>query len=131
MAFNFRTERWRLHYLGNNTPGYHPHRFFRCLNDWDKFNFLELTGLQEWRKKLRSSLHPVLFALIYHVASLASNALSLPPELHSNLLLAAPKIVQAVSAASCDYFTWRLAQKIYARDDRAAWTTVCIWPNSY
>lgn len=42
------------------------------------------------------------------------------------VLLAAPKVVQAVFAAAGDWFTWRLAVRVYGQDSNTAWSAV--WP---
>ncbi|KAF1926082.1 glycosyltransferase family 22 protein, partial [Didymella exigua CBS 183.55] len=80
----------------------------------------------EWRTQLRSSLHPELFAAAYRVAALIADfcALSLP--VRAELLLSTPKLVQAVSAALLDCYTWRLAEKVYGRGHRTALTTLAI-----
>lgn len=80
--------------------------------------------LQEWRTQLRSSVHPVLFAGVYGVASAAANFLKLSPTLKADLLLAAPKLAQAVFAAVTDYCTWRLARRIYTQGTRATHVSV-------
>lgn len=41
----------------------------------------------------------------------------------AELLLAAPKVTQALLAALLDYYTWKLAEKAYGRG-RTAFTTV-------
>jgi len=42
----------------------------------------------------------------------------------AKVLLAAPKLVQAVFAALLDCYTWKLAEKVYGRGSRTALTTV-------
>lgn len=69
----------------------------------------------------------MLFALVYRVSSATTAMLNLSLQLRSQLLLAAPKCLQALSAACSDYFTWKLAQKVYGLNDRAAWATVCTY----
>ncbi|KAF2421510.1 hypothetical protein EJ08DRAFT_597430 [Tothia fuscella] len=80
----------------------------------------------EWRNQLRSSLHPVLFAGIYRVASIVSQLCNLTPEQRAAVLLAAPKVAQATFAVSLDFFTWRLAQRIYGPESVAAFTTLAL-----
>lgn len=79
---------------------------------------------QEWNFELRSSLHPVLFAVVYYIASSVSWLLHLSPLLSANFLIAAPKVTQAVIAAVGDYYTWKLAGRIYRPDSIVCWTTV-------
>ncbi|KAJ5914746.1 hypothetical protein N7504_003629 [Penicillium tannophilum] len=77
----------------------------------------------EWQYQLRSSLHPLLFAGIYKATdSIAS--LFCAPSARAELLIAAPKTVQAVLSAIGDFYTWRLASRIYGEDSRGAWATL-------
>lgn len=79
---------------------------------------------QEWRSQLRSSLHPALFAAVYRVAAHVADLCGLTLPAKAELLLAAPKVTQAVSAALLDCYTWKLAEKVYGRGSRTALTTV-------
>ena len=79
---------------------------------------------QEWRHQLRSSLHPTLFAAVYWIAASLSNLLRLGPRWHAELLLAAPKLLQAALAAVGDYYTWKLGEKAYGANTSEAWATV-------
>lgn len=84
-----------------------------------------LTGAwQEWNFELRSSLHPFLFAVVYYITSSITWVLHLSPLLTANFLIAAPKVTQAVIAAVGDYYTWKLAGRIYRPDSVVTWTTV-------
>ncbi|KAA8619788.1 GPI mannosyltransferase 3 [Pyrenophora tritici-repentis] len=78
----------------------------------------------EWRSQLRSSVHPALFAAVYRVAAhlAAFWRLSLPAK--AELLIATPKVFQAVFAALLDCYTWKLAEKVYGRGTRTALLTV-------
>ena len=86
---------------------------------------------QEWHHQLRSSLHPLFFAAVYKAVDLLTTTLPLTPATRAELLIAGPKTVQAVIAAIGDFYTWKLATRVYGKDSRAAWTTVCgcimIW----
>lgn len=44
--------------------------------------------------------------------------------LRSELLIAAPKVLQAVFAALTDFFTWKLAERTFGRATTAAQTAV-------
>ncbi|KAI4920764.1 uncharacterized protein J4E92_008408 [Alternaria infectoria] len=77
----------------------------------------------EWRSQLRSSLHPALFAAVYRVAAHVADLCGLTLPAKAELLLAAPKVTQAVSAALLDCYTWKLAEKVYGRGSRTALTT--------
>ncbi len=80
---------------------------------------------QEWKNNLRSSIHPAIFAGVYWLSSSLSSASNLSPDSHAELMIAVPKMVQAVFAALGDYYTWRLGQKIYGRESKEAWAAVC------
>ncbi|KAG9570479.1 glycosyltransferase family 22 protein, partial [Aureobasidium melanogenum] len=72
------------------------------------------------RQRLRSSLHPFLFAAVYRVTALIADALHLEATTRAELLLAAPKLLQAGFAATTDYFIWKLATKAYGRGSKAS-----------
>lgn len=46
------------------------------------------------------------------------------PATRAELLIAAPKTAQAVVAAIGDFYTWKLAVRVYGKDSRGSWTTV-------
>jgi phosphatidylinositol glycan class B len=73
---------------------------------------------------LRSSLHPGLFAVVYRIAANLADLCRLTLPLRTELLLATPKVTQAVFAALIDYYTWKLAEKAYGRGSRTALATV-------
>ncbi|KAL9098276.1 MAG: hypothetical protein Q9163_006038 [Psora crenata] len=79
---------------------------------------------QEWKHHLRSAIHPAIFAVVYRIAAGLSWALNLPPDLHAQLLVATPKIVQAVCAALGDYYTWELGKRVYGERSNEAWAVV-------
>ena len=62
---------------------------------------------------------------MYWLASYLSTGLELAPDAHADLLIAAPKVTQAVFAALGDFYTWKLAERIYGRDSNEAWAAVC------
>ncbi|KAL1612548.1 glycosylphosphatidylinositol anchor biosynthesis [Paraconiothyrium brasiliense] len=80
----------------------------------------------EWTAQLRSSLHPELFALVYKGAATLADACGLSLPTKAELLLAAPKLTQAVFAALLDCYTWKLAEKAYGRGSRTAYTTLAL-----
>ena len=84
-----------------------------------------LTSEQEWKHQLRSAVHPVFFAVIYWLSSFISSALKLSPEFRADLLIAAPKVTQAILAALGDYYTWKLAKTTYGNRSNEAWAVVC------
>ncbi|KAJ8104615.1 hypothetical protein OPT61_g10662 [Boeremia exigua] len=80
----------------------------------------------EWRTQLRSSLHPELFAAAYRVAARLADIGGLSPPVKAELLLSTPKVVQAVSAALLDCYTWKFAEKVYGRGSRTALATLAL-----
>ena len=82
--------------------------------------------VQEWEKHLRSSLHPRVFAGAYWVAREVTDLLNLPSSWQANVLVAAPRLVQAPIAAASDYFTWKLAERIYGVESNASWVAVSV-----
>ncbi|KAI9701308.1 MAG: glycosylphosphatidylinositol anchor biosynthesis [Bogoriella megaspora] len=80
----------------------------------------------EWHYQLRSSLHPVLFAIAYHLASILSYAVDLSPPLNAELLVATPKVIQGVIAAFMDYYTWKLSERIHGHGSPAAWAALTL-----
>ncbi|KAF2709283.1 glycosyltransferase family 22 protein [Pleomassaria siparia CBS 279.74] len=80
----------------------------------------------EWRSQLRSSLHPAIFATVYQVAAKVAALSLLSPPAEAALLIAAPKVVQAVFAALLDCYTWKLAEKVYSRPSRTAFTSLAL-----
>ena len=73
---------------------------------------------------MRSSLHPGLFAAVYLAADSLASACGLSLPSRADLLIAVPKVTQAVLAALLDYYTWKIAEKIYGRRSRTAFTSV-------
>ena len=66
----------------------------------------------------------MLFAGVYHIAAMLASIYDVSPALRAELLIAAPKFTQAIFAALLDCYTWRLAESIYGRGTRTAWTAV-------
>ncbi|OLE52862.1 MAG: hypothetical protein AUG51_15980 [Acidobacteria bacterium 13_1_20CM_3_53_8] len=85
-----------------------------------------LTAPQEWRNHLRSAIHPSIFAAVYCGADAVAQALQLSPSLRDEFFLAAPKTVQAVFAGLGDYYTWKLAKRIYGHDSSEAWAALAL-----
>ncbi|KAF2809649.1 uncharacterized protein BDZ99DRAFT_571427 [Mytilinidion resinicola] len=108
---------------------FQPDEYFQSLEPAWQLAFGQHAGAWitwEWRAQLRSSLHPALFAAVYQFAATLANLCQASPRLRAELLVAAPKVVQAVIAALLDCYTWRLAQKIYGRSSRTAWVTLAL-----
>jgi phosphatidylinositol glycan class B len=76
--------------------------------------------------QLRSSLHPGLFAAVYRIAANLAGLCGLTLPARAELLLAMPKVTQALFAALLDCYTWKLAEKAYGPGSRTALATVGI-----
>ncbi|RCI16936.1 hypothetical protein L249_2985 [Ophiocordyceps polyrhachis-furcata BCC 54312] len=74
----------------------------------------------EWHHQLRSSLHPLVFALAYKLADVLSSWLPGGVTVRAATIMAAPKLVQAVFAALGDWYTWKLAVDIYGPDSNSS-----------
>jgi GPI mannosyltransferase 3 len=69
-------------------------------------------------------MHPVLFAGVYKSSSLLCDVLKLSPWASAEVLLAAPKVTQAIIAAIGDYYTFKLAERIYGKGSNVSYTAV-------
>ncbi|EEQ85549.2 phosphatidylinositol glycan, class B [Blastomyces dermatitidis ER-3] len=108
---------------------FQPDEFFQSLEPAWQIAFGEDSGAWitwEWRHHLRSSIHPYIFAAVYYISNLISEYLSISPLHRANLLLAAPKLVQALFAAVADFYTWKLAGKVYGNDSYEAWGALAL-----
>ncbi len=85
-----------------------------------------LTACQEWRNQLRSAIHPAIFATVYWTSDVIATALQLSPSIRAELLLAAPKTLQAIFAAIGDYYTWKLAERIHGHGSSQAWAALAL-----
>lgn len=85
-----------------------------------------LTQYQEWQYQLRSSLHPALFGVAYAGANHLMSLLDFLPPVKASVLIALPKVIQSVFAATGDYYTWRLAGSLYGLNSNSAWAAVCF-----
>ena len=79
---------------------------------------------QEWKKQLRSSLHPILFASVYRAAAVAATVSNVSAVTRTALLLATPRVAQALFAACLDYCTWSLARRLYGAESKCAQISV-------
>ncbi|KAF1955484.1 hypothetical protein CC80DRAFT_492992 [Byssothecium circinans] len=80
----------------------------------------------EWKNHLRSSLHPSIFAAVYQAAVRIADLCGLTLPARAELLLVAPKVIQALLAALSDWYTWKLAEKAYGRSSRTAFSTLVL-----
>ncbi|CAI7581162.1 unnamed protein product [Penicillium glandicola] len=106
---------------------FQPDEYFQSLEPAWQIAFGQGQGAWvtwEWRHQLRSSLHPLLFAALYKVADFLASILGVSPATRAEILIAAPKTAQAVVAAIGDFYTWKLAVRVYGNDSRGSWTTL-------
>lgn len=110
---------------------FQPDEYFQALEPAWKIAFGNDSGAWltwEWQYQLRSSLHPALFGGVYLVLHHVLNLVQATPEFSATVLVAAPKVVQAIFAALGDYYTWQLAVEIYGKtggiSTAALWLTV-------
>ncbi|ATY62109.1 Alg9-like mannosyltransferase [Cordyceps militaris] len=111
---------------------FQPDEYFQSLEPAWNLAFGSESGAWltwEWHYQLRSSLHPMLFAipywLVHHAAQLLE-PLGFPIALRSNMLIASPAILQGVIAALGDWYTFKLASNIYGQDSLNANVTLML-----
>lgn len=88
---------------------------------------------QEWDYQLRSSLHPMLFAIPYTIVDHTARflePLGFSTALRSSMLIAAPAILQGLIAALGDWYTFKLASCIYGPSSLNANITVSFMSNT-
>ncbi len=83
-----------------------------------------LTPHQEWKHRLRSAIHPLVFAAVYSMTPGLSRLLQLSSAYRADLLIAAPKVLQGIFAALGDHYTWKLAERVYGNGSNEAWAVV-------
>ncbi|KAF4595657.1 GPI mannosyltransferase 3 [Ophiocordyceps camponoti-floridani] len=108
---------------------FQPDEFFQALEPaWDlAFGTATRPWLTwEWNHQLRSSLHPALFALAYLVAETLSSWLPISLTSRTAIIMAAPKLLQAIFAALGDWYTWQLAVTIYGRESTASLSVLLL-----
>ncbi|KAF2736350.1 hypothetical protein EJ04DRAFT_511164 [Polyplosphaeria fusca] len=111
------------------TTFFQPDEFFQSLEPAWQLAFGRASNAWitwEWAAQLRSSLHPHLFAGVYLVAAKIAALCTLSPSAHAELLIAAPKVAQAVAAALQDWYTWKLAETVFGPHSRTAFTTLAL-----
>lgn len=82
-------------------------------------------GKQEWQHQLRPSLHPVIFAAFYFVIDNAMATVSIFPQFRAIITSVLPNIVQSIPAAAGDFFTFKLAQRLYGYETHPTLAAVC------
>ncbi len=87
---------------------------------------------QEWKHQLRSSLHPALFALAYYAVDKPMELLGFFPQFRAMIIVLLPNLVQAYFAATADYYTWQLSERLYGTGSNAALSAVSFQrPNMF
>lgn len=66
----------------------------------------------------------MLFAVAYTVVDKITAILPCLPSSRASLLALLPKLVQTFFAVLGDFYTWRLAEKVYGQGSRSAWSAV-------
>lgn len=102
----------------------------RSMDHVGKYNPFSMRNIanmkQEWEHQLRSSMHPALFAALYTMSNTLMRALSMYPQFRAMIIVHAPKILQGVIAGLGDFYTWKLADKVYGRGSNYAWSALTV-----
>ncbi|KAI0603282.1 Alg9-like mannosyltransferase family-domain-containing protein [Biscogniauxia sp. FL1348] len=107
---------------------FQPDEYFQALEPAWHMVFGDDSGAWltwEWTHKLRSSIHPAVFAFSYFIVQ---NFLgpSAAWKLRTKWLIMAPKITQTGFAALSDWYTWRLAERLYGPSTPVAWSVLLM-----
>ncbi|EXJ75886.1 uncharacterized protein A1O5_00394 [Cladophialophora psammophila CBS 110553] len=108
---------------------FQPDEYFQALEPAWQWAFGEGAGAWitwEWKNHLRSAIHPAIFGLCYQLADSVAEHLMLQNPMRSEVLLAAPKTLQAIFAATADFYTWRLASSVYGDGSTASLATLLL-----
>ncbi|KAL7807383.1 family 22 glycosyltransferase [Trichoderma aethiopicum] len=98
---------------------FQPDEFFQALEPAWRLAFGPDSGAWltwEWHHQLRSSLHPLLFSAAYTIADRLSAIIPPGSPIRSAIVVAAPRVLQALIAALGDWYTWHLAAHVYGSD---------------
>ncbi|KAH6605113.1 gpi mannosyltransferase 3 [Trichoderma cornu-damae] len=102
---------------------FQPDEFFQALEPAWRLAFGPGSGAWltwEWHRQLRSSLHPLLFSGAYMAADRLSAVFPPGNAIRSAIVIAAPRVLQAVVAALGDWYTWHLAANVYGSDSNVS-----------
>ncbi|KAI9648325.1 glycosylphosphatidylinositol anchor biosynthesis [Ciborinia camelliae] len=80
----------------------------------------------EWHYQLRSSLHPALFAAAYYLVDKPMALVNFFPQFRAEVLAVLPNVIQAIFAAGCDYYTWKMAEKMYGLGSRIGYVALLM-----
>ncbi|KAF8469068.1 Alg9-like mannosyltransferase family-domain-containing protein [Kalaharituber pfeilii] len=104
---------------------FQPDEYYQALEPAWKIAFGEGWVTWEWREKLRSIAHPMLFAGLYNTTVWVLDTLGVKNEAtRGEMLNVAPRLLQAVFAAAGDVYTYKLGGKILGEE--AGWTTLFL-----
>ncbi|KAI1460627.1 glycosyltransferase family 22 protein [Annulohypoxylon moriforme] len=107
---------------------FQPDEYFQALEPAWNMLFGDDSGAWitwEWKHQLRSSIHPAVFAFGYWIVEQYGGA-GMSPITKAKWLIAAPKVLQTAFAALSDWYSWRLAEKLYGRGSVAAWSVLLM-----
>ncbi|KAI5928760.1 Alg9-like mannosyltransferase family-domain-containing protein [Camillea tinctor] len=107
---------------------FQPDEYFQALEPAWHMIFGDNSGAWltwEWTHKLRSSIHPAVFAFSYFIVQSFLGP-SAAWKLRTKWLIMAPKITQTGFAALSDWYTWRLAERLYGPSTPAAWSVLLM-----
>ncbi|KAI3343871.1 Alg9-like mannosyltransferase family-domain-containing protein [Ustulina deusta] len=107
---------------------FQPDEYFQVLEPAWQLLYGENSGAWitwEWRHALRSSLHPTVLAFGYFVVDSFWASYNVPT-VKAKWLLMAPKVLQTAFATLGDWYTWRLAEKLYGPSSAAAWSVLLM-----
>ncbi|TGO59229.1 hypothetical protein BELL_1256g00020 [Botrytis elliptica] len=108
---------------------FQPDEYFQSLEPAWELAFGEGSGAWitwEWHYQLRSSLHPTLFAAAYYLIDKPMELVNFFPQFRAEVLAVLPNIIQAIFAAACDYYTWKMAEKMYGLGSRTGYVTLLM-----
>ncbi|TGO36112.1 hypothetical protein BHYA_0135g00180 [Botrytis hyacinthi] len=108
---------------------FQPDEYFQALEPAWELAFGEGSGAWitwEWHYQLRSSLHPTLFAAAYYLIDKPMEYVNFFPQFRAEVLAVLPNIIQAMFAAACDYYTWKMAEKMYGLRSRTGYITLLM-----
>ncbi|OCT46705.1 GPI mannosyltransferase 3 [Cladophialophora carrionii] len=108
---------------------FQPDEYFQALEPAWQWAFGNEAGAWitwEWKHHLRSAIHPAIFGICYQLADVLAAFLRRQHHPRAEVLLAAPKILQALFAALSDFYTWKLASCIYGAQSPASLTALAL-----
>ncbi|KAI0024966.1 glycosyltransferase family 22 protein [Xylariomycetidae sp. FL0641] len=107
---------------------FQPDEYFQALEPAWQMVFGDNSGAWltwEWKHQLRSSLHPAVFALGYFIVDNFWASYTMPV-VKAKWLVMVPKLMQTGFASLGDWYTWRLAEKLYGPSTPAAWSVLLM-----